>query len=316
MGEFKCKRCELTFNFKSLYIRHVNKTKLCEIKNTIIAPETIPEVTDEGNENITKVKDNEINFLEIDKKIYKCKYCDKTFSRNAILKKHMNNTCKTMLKQALEEKKNKSVTTADIIDDLVKKMNSFETALADLRKENEKLKDKGIINQTNIQQQQNIQQNIQQNNNVNIKLVAYGKEDLSFLVDDVIKKILNRGAKSVIHLVEFIHFNKDKPENQNIYISNMQNGCVGIYDGDKWQLKERDTVLTDMVSCKSDFLECKFEELKENLDESIIRKFNRYVAVKDDNVIVNGLKKDLKMLLYNKGDMIEKNQKKINQVAT
>ena len=34
-----------------------------------------------------------------------------------------------------------------------------------------------------------------------------------------------------------IHFNPDKPENHNIYISNLKNGYVMMYDGNKWDTK-------------------------------------------------------------------------------
>ena len=63
--------------------------------------------------------------------------------------------------------------------------------------------------------QQNIQnQNIQNNISGNVKLVKFGDEDLSCIKDDVYKKILNSGFKSVPNLIEHVHFNTLNPDNQ------------------------------------------------------------------------------------------------------
>ena len=71
-------------------------------------------------------------------------------------------------------------------------------------------------------------QNKQINNNT-IKLVAFGNEDLSYITDTVCKKILNKGYMSVPGLIEHVHFDKNKPENHNIYVSNMRNNNVMIF---------------------------------------------------------------------------------------
>jgi len=71
------------------------------------------------------------------------------------------------------------------------------------------------------------QNNITQNNTFNI--LAFGKEDLSHITDDTYKKIINKGFKSVPALVDAIHFNKDKPENHNIYISNIRDDYILVF---------------------------------------------------------------------------------------
>ena len=61
-------------------------------------------------------------------------------------------------------------------------------------------------------------QNIQQNINQNIKILAYDNTDLSHLKIRLFK-MFRRSNFCIPHLIEKIHFNPEKPENHNIYIS-------------------------------------------------------------------------------------------------
>jgi len=149
---------------------------------------------------------------------------------------------------------------------------------------------------TKIDKQLN-QNNILMNNN--IKLLAFGKEDMSHLADEVCKKILNKGFKSVPTLVEFVHFNKNKPENHNVYISNIQTNYALVFDGNDWKLKERDNILQQLIDDKTAILSDKFDEMLVNLDGPTIKKFQRFLDQKDENAVINGIKNDLKLLLYN-----------------
>ena len=90
----------------------------------------------------------------------------------------------------------------------------------------------------------------------------------------------------------------------------MRDNHVLIYDGFEWQLKERDDLLQEIVYNKTDILNKKFDELVDRLDEFTIRKFNRFLDKKDDDAIINSIKKDLKLMMYNKRKIVEntKNQ--------
>src|SRR6056297_2906467 len=60
-------------------------------------------------------------------------------------------------------------------------------------------------------------------NNTTIKLLGYKETDTSHLTDEDYKECVSRVNLSVPHLIQKLHFNKDKPENHNIYISNLKN---------------------------------------------------------------------------------------------
>jgi hypothetical protein len=154
---------------------------------------------------------------------------------------------------------------------------------------------------------QNIKIDNQTNNIINI--VAYGQEDLKKISDAEYQRILRRGFNSVPAFMESLHFDKNKPENHNVYISNMRDDYILMYDGAKWRLKNREDTLQQLYEDKADILETKFEELLERLDENTIKMFKRFIKVRDtDEEAIKRIKKDLKIMLYENREMISRNK--------
>ena len=77
----------------------------------------------------------------------------------------------------------------------------------------------------------------------------------------------------------------------------MRDNYILIYDGNSWQLHEREIILQDIVYNKTDILNEKFEELVDRLDEPTVRKFRRFLNQKDEDTVISNIKKDLKLLL-------------------
>ena len=71
-------------------------------------------------------------------------------------------------------------------------------------------------------------------------------------------------------------------------------------------------ILQNMVYSNIDILNEKFEELMDKLDEPTTRKFNRFLDKKDDNDVMTSIKKDLKLMMYNKRKIIEDTRKIID----
>ena len=57
-----------------------------------------------------------------------------------------------------------------------------------------------------------------------------------------IDTIKSQGAGLYNKAIEGIHFNKDYPENQNIYISDINRGKVMIYKDEKWFLDSQENI--------------------------------------------------------------------------
>ena len=149
-------------------------------------------------------------------------------------------------------------------------LNSFKLELEKRDKELEKknnqidelIKKVGIVNS-------NITTNIQNN----IKLLAYKNTDISELSDKDIIKCMKHANMCIPYLVREIHFNP-KTRNHNIYISNLKNHFILVYDGIKWNLHNRNDILDEIITDK----ECIIDDWlqKEEQDEEIMKKFNRY----------------------------------------
>ena len=142
----------------------------------------------------------------------------------------------------------------------------------------------------------------------NITVIAYNKKpDLSHLTNNDYVNIINKGFKCVPRLIEAIHFNPVKPENHNIYIPNIKNNYIMIWNGYKWDLTNREEVIDDMYHDNSNILIDKIEELKEIgmiLDPKIINKFKRFIIRRENDETKNKIKEEIKLLLYNSKESI------------
>ena len=262
-----CDKCNKSFRYNSDYKRHIDRKNSCQ------------------------KEEKQLQF----KQRKTCEYCNKIFARSDALPKHLL-ICKSKLvkDKGTEKDKEKEIILKQFMDE----MQAMRQQIAEL-KEHKTIVNGNII-EGDMNNTTNNTNNLQQNIHNDIKIIAYGKEDLSFITNENYELILNKGFKSVPHLVEYIHLNQNMPQNQNIYISNVRDKYILIFDGKQWQLKERDDVLQEMIENNTDILSEKFDELVDTLDESTVAKFKRFLNEKDENRIINQIKEDLKLMLYNK----------------
>ena len=241
---------------------------------------------------------------ELNRKMYgkhECKFCNKILSCQKSLKRHYK-TCK-------EKKEDETVKQS--MSDLVKLLNEkdkyFKEELEKRDKQinerdsqiNELIKKAGINNST-------ITQNIQNN----IKLLSYGKTDISHLTDNDYLGCLKHKNFCIPYLIEKIHFDKNKPENHNIYISNLKNKYVMMYDKRKWKTKNRDDAIDKLIGDKEILMESKLDEWEEKggMNPNLRRTFNIYIETKDHKKVITQIKDDIELMLYNNKDLIKKNK--------
>ena len=261
---YKCDRCNKHFKLRGDYLRHVNRKIPCKIDAPIcteIAPtpyykkEYMIENKEEFHapdkiqiekiNELTNKKQSEVNDL-------KCNYCNKQFSRNYSLNRHINLRC--------EIKKQQDNQKEQIFQKLLDEMMELKKEISELKKSNKNINKGTINNSQNVDNSKNINNMIDQSQTFNIQLVAFGKEDYDKLTIDEYKFIINKGFKSVQHLAKSIHFNKNHPENHNIYISNLRDNYVMVYDGGKWELRNRKETIDELFFSKKDILNDKFDE--------------------------------------------------------
>jgi DNA-directed RNA polymerase subunit RPC12/RpoP len=295
MVEHKCHKCHKIYTHKGDFERHLNKKNPCGIQLSI-PQNRLSNVRVNALANTPNKSDDELQ----------CQYCNIKVSKKSNLARHINN-CK--VRQESESDK-----------DLLKKL-LLEFEL--LKKENYEYKQKINILESNIANSQNIsnydidkQQNVdKQINNINnnIKLIAFGNEDLNYIEDSIIKKILSKGFVSVPKLIEHVHFDKDKPEHHNVFISNIRTNKALTHDGSDWILRESSDVFDTLKANGCDFIDEKFKELKEKgeLNESTIKKMKRFIEQRDDDDEQVKLNKEIEMLLYNKRKIVMNTKKKV-----
>ena len=288
MPNYKCERCLKEFDQKCNYTHHINKKFPCNENPQ--KPSKFPQIPSEnGKSEIT------------------CNYCGKEFSRKDNLTRHIDGYCK--VKKENDRKMDALMERLIKIEENNRRLEESDKKNAEkiARLEEENSNYKKIINNTqNIGTLNNIG-----TQNITFKINAYGTEDSSKITVNDYKRILGRGMNSVPAFVEKLHFDKNVPENHNVYISNLRDEYVLMYDGKIWRLKDRDDALQQLYDDKSDILETKFEELIERLDEPTIRMFKRFLKIKDDDdEKIKIIKKELKKTLYENRGVVMNTRKK------
>ena len=287
MKIYQCPRCNYSTHILTIYIRHLKRKKICEpiLSKTNLQKEYIKydiknKIKMNPNESIFGFADPNESFL--------CKYCEKIYSTRSNLNKHLRK-CKDKMKtdEANEHMK-----------ELVKLLNEQKIQL--------EKKDKQIdclIKKAGIQNSGTIIQNIQNN----IKLLAYDKTDLSDLTDNDYIKCFNHNNMCVPHLIKRIHFNPKKPENHNVFISNLKSGFIMLYDGKQWNTFNRDEIVDDIFDDKHDILEQKIEEwVNIGKDYPIIyHKFKRYLEKLNNDIVLKKIKDEMKFIFYNNRNVIK-----------
>jgi len=240
--KFCCQYCLKLFTRSDNLKRHINNIK-CEILR----------LQEKQKENIF------INLLEEEKIVnqtkldinHNIKHDNQTnFLVNQI--KLLNNKLELQKKESeikIEKQKTDIENRLKLMTD---RYNELEEKHNDVIKINEKLQTK----MNNIVNKNKITNNINSNNNITntiinnpiIKLVNFGSEDLSKISHNIfIDTIKSQGIGLYNRAIDGIHFNKDHPENHNIYISDINRGKVMIYKNKKWIIDNWDNIFPDLL---------------------------------------------------------------------
>ena len=300
MVNYICPRCGYEINIKTKYVNHLKRKILCKpiisktnLQNEYIKFNISEKIKCQQNvnmlsTNLEKCQQN-VNICQQNKE-YTCEFCDKKFNSRQGKWRHLKN-CNNKKKD--EEDKNDLLNLVNLLNE---KIENKDKQLEEKNKQiNELIKKVGINIGT-----QNIQQNI--------KILAYDNTDLSHLTNNDYLKCLKRSNFCIPHLIKKIHFNPEKPENHNIYISNLKNNYVMIYNGEKWMINDRDESIQSLIDDKESIIEQKLEEWIENGKNypDIMKKFNRYLEKKENDTVLNKIKNEIKLMLFNNRDIVSK----------
>jgi hypothetical protein len=233
---------------------------------------------------------------------FECKYCRKQFTTSTSMHRHVRLSCN--VKKEEDSKKDKIY---ERLLELEKKSEKIDV----LEKENTLLKMKVTAMEKKSRVVKNIhngEMNINQgtiNNTTNqIVLVGYGQEDLSKLGKNELIKIFQNGYNSTLKLTEAVHFNPKYPEHHNIYISNIKDKYAMMFDGKKWTLTMKDDLINKIYDDKKNYIEENLEDFLDSLSTSRKKALDRWLETDEENAKISKIKNEIKLLLYNKRDLI------------
>ena len=184
MKKYNCNRCNnYCTDCRNAFWQHQNKTKKCGKKK---------ESTKKDTESI---QNPPISFQLFSRT---CKYCNKVFSTNSNMNKHMKRSCKIRKQQQQQE-----VATPQIINNYITNNNT---------------------NNNTIDNSQHI------TNNININ--AFGHENIAHLKNIILQCLLESNyAESMKKLTQFVYNDPKHPENHTVDMRNDRTKYAKIADG-------------------------------------------------------------------------------------
>jgi hypothetical protein len=267
MNHFTCIYCNYETDIKSNYTKHLKTVK--HIKKQELFKKNSRKTY--GNSGITHE--------------FSCKYCGKPFKHMQSMYHHIKYTCKKNKDEDLKELvRLMNLQIGQQQCQLEKKDEQLERQSKQIEKLMEKLK---VPNVTN---------NIIQNNN--IQLLSYKDTDMSHLTDKDYINSIKQVTFCVKDMIEKIHFNPTKPENMNIYISNMKDKYLMVYEEGNWNLKNKVDELDSLYESKEMLIEEWLDEGQHKYPE-LQDKFVQYLNNKEHDETMNMVKEEIKLMMYN-----------------
>ena len=291
MSTYDCKCCNFSTKLKSNYTRHLKTNKH---KNVIQSYPKLSKVIQMLSKCYPNVIQSYPNNELVSEKQHRCKYCDKTYKYRSGLSKHIKYTCKKNKDEDFQE-------LARLLNEkerqLMLKESKMEIEMKKMQRQINKLTSKLQI--------QNINQGFVQNGNnvINIQLLNHKDTDYSHLTANDYMSCIADCNKCVKTLIEKVHFNSNKPENMNIYLSNIKGKYLMIYKDNTWQIQDKKTQVDDLYDSNEFVLETWYDEYKEKYP-SIIASFQKYLQNRDENEALNSIKEEILVMLYNNRRMV------------
>ena len=282
-----CKICSKTFNRLSSLKKHTEKKKKpCSkydkkiLSNPLIWEEGPPkrEENPEKKDAINTQKNKNIFSIDDEpslKTSFLCEYCNKTFTRNDNLKKHLLNYCK--VKKELNNNQNELQNLK--IEKMTEHIETLQKQIGDLlsiikTNPSETHTNSHNTNNTNNANNTNNSNNTNNgnitNNTIQIEKIEFGKEDLTKLTDNFfINTLMNcYGAEIPNKIIENIHFNPRLVENMNVFIADLSRNKAMVYDGKTWNVTTATEVVDNLLDKAVIYCENKHDELREKIENN------------------------------------------------
>jgi len=266
MDNHICNICNKIYSsYKSLWNHnkdfHKNKTS------------NLPQNDSKIPQNDSKIPQNDSKIPQNASKIshHTCNSCNKTFNRKDNLKRH-EKICKIKV-----EENNKIKQLEEIIIDLKKQVSTI-------------LQEKGKIHHKTLQKINN-----QLTNNINNGSINNGKiinntfvkfgdvEYERILNNKQVKHILNQQFMSIEESIKLVHFNKDLPEYNNVFITNMRDDIGYIFNGKEFISVKKNEMINELIDSHIKEINLSLEKNKNNLNEKYVNRLEKFLDMLNDD---------------------------------
>ena len=100
-----------------------------------------------------------------------------------------------------------------------------------------------------------------------------------------------------------MHLNESKPENMNIYIPSLKDSYIMVYKDGEWMLQDRKEIIDELYEANEYQLEAWYEEFSQTYPD-IVKSFQKYLENKEEDSVVNDVKKKILLDFYNKRKLV------------
>ena len=319
MPDYLCEPCGFTTKYKNDYNRHLNTKKHQQItQNVPFSTQNVPFST-----QCVPISTQNVPFSEngINNDRYICEYCNKSYKYRPGLVRHIKHSCQKAKAEDLNEivgaviMKEKQHIVQEKINNmtLMHEIKKRDKALCKLTKKLDMVQSdlKTIVSshtsnntELNTMKNNNMEMNTMKNsmntihNTQNITILNHKDTNMNHLSSNDYKKIIGRKVNCIPEMIRRIHCNNEHPENMNIYIPNIKNSYIMIYESGDWKLKNRNKVIEDLIEDKT----CRLEEwIEESADNGLKKEFEEYMDYRDLNYeeLTKSIKSQVEMDLYN-----------------
>tara|TARA_Y100000389_G_scaffold204928_1_gene260910 strand:+ start:1449 stop:2423 length:975 start_codon:yes stop_codon:yes gene_type:complete len=174
----------------------------------------------------------------------------------------------------------------DNIKFLKKENRNLKSELLKLKNEIKSLKNNRVVAVQNMTNMTNTSNNINtvHNNNVNIHLnvCPFGRENWDYLSMDVVIPIMKKVNECIPEIIKLLHFDIRHPENHNLFIPNKRTNQVKVFNGTKWETKEKNVTIEELKNKVLERLETNYEGLFNKEASQFIQKL--WVQLRDGSL--------------------------------